>query len=347
MAEVSRVLRIPQASGGQDSFVLVQVTRDGPSPLDLKKAHLAKIRAKNYNGPEDEWEHMLTSSILPRTGEKCRAEETTGVELMASVAETKEIIITIRKNQRLGSIPLRHDQAQEIELFDWAGQAAKAAAAVEDEKTSLVARAKGHDESIAELTRHLDELIRAKDEHEKAVLEKFQELLNSKKRKIREQQRLLDGVKLDGKDSALSTSSGGDRPSRLRKRKAGASGDSPSPGRSEADDANGTDAEGGSSQTTPEPSDRETAEEESDGYDSRPPIPPTQKDKVVEPRASETRQSPPQKQRADPPPRRELPFPGTGDTSNDPRAADPFAKAAGPSTISGDETATDDDDDEL
>ena len=36
MAEASRVLRIPQALGSQDSFVLVQVTRDGPSPLDLK-----------------------------------------------------------------------------------------------------------------------------------------------------------------------------------------------------------------------------------------------------------------------------------------------------------------------
>ena len=32
------------------------------------------------------------------------------------------------------------------------------------------------------------------------MLGRFQALLNSKKRKIREQQRLLDRVKLDGKD---------------------------------------------------------------------------------------------------------------------------------------------------
>ena len=56
--------------------------------------------------------------MLPRTGEKRRAEETTGVELMATVAEAEEMIITIRKN--VGGITVR--ESGSMTLFDRAAE---------------------------------------------------------------------------------------------------------------------------------------------------------------------------------------------------------------------------------
>lgn len=43
----------------------------------------------------------------------------------------------------------------------------------------------------------MEDLIKAKQEHENTLLEKFRELLNTKKRKIRDQQRLLADAKLN------------------------------------------------------------------------------------------------------------------------------------------------------
>ena len=43
----------------------------------------------------------------------------------------------------------------------------------------------------------LDNLIEEKTSHENALLEKFRQLINSKKLKIRDQQRLLAGAKVD------------------------------------------------------------------------------------------------------------------------------------------------------
>lgn len=50
---------------------------------------------------------------------------------------------------------------------------------------------------IKKLNEQLEDLIRAKQEHETLLLEKFQALLNAKKLKIRDQQRLLAGAKVD------------------------------------------------------------------------------------------------------------------------------------------------------
>ena len=51
--------------------------------------------------------------------------------------------------------------------------------------------------AISKLQQTLEEFTEAKYEHEHKLLEKFRYLLNSKKMKIRDQQRLLAGAKLD------------------------------------------------------------------------------------------------------------------------------------------------------
>lgn len=58
--------------------------------------------------------------------------------------------------------------------------------------------------SVDELKTQLEDLIQAKDKDETALLEKFRDLLNEKKVKIREQQRLLASVEVDP-DKLLNT----------------------------------------------------------------------------------------------------------------------------------------------
>lgn len=91
---------------------------------------------------------------------------------------------------------MEHDESQEIELFDWAGLSSKLAADALNETAHLTTRYRSQEQTIADLNQKLDDLIRAKKDHEEAMLEKFRELLNAKKLKIRDQQRLLDGVKV-------------------------------------------------------------------------------------------------------------------------------------------------------
>ena len=108
------------------------------------------------------------------------------------------------RQQRLGSIALRHDEAQEIELFDWTGLAAEAASAEREHVVSLTSRCRAGDELARRLTQQMEDLIRAKEEHENMLLQKFRQLLNAKKLKIREQQRLLNGAEIDPAKGACS-----------------------------------------------------------------------------------------------------------------------------------------------
>lgn len=71
-----------------------------------------------------------------------------------------------------------------------------------------LADAKSHANSeqstIAKLHAQLDDFIKTKNEAETAMLQQFMELLNEKKRKIRDQNRLLASVKVDKTAGKLS-----------------------------------------------------------------------------------------------------------------------------------------------
>jgi methionyl-tRNA synthetase len=76
--------------------------------------------------------------------------------------------------------------------------------------TDLKARFSSEQDTIAKLNAQLDDFIKTKNETDSAVLQQFMELLNEKKRKIRDQSRLLAGAKVDetaGKSSLALRSS--------------------------------------------------------------------------------------------------------------------------------------------
>lgn len=61
----------------------------------------------------------------------------------------------------------------------------------------MKARVSSGQDTVSQLTAQLDEFIKTKNETEAAMLQQFMQLLNEKKRKIRDQSRLLASAKVD------------------------------------------------------------------------------------------------------------------------------------------------------
>ncbi|KAI0843787.1 hypothetical protein F5Y06DRAFT_11216 [Hypoxylon sp. FL0890] len=204
------VLRFP-ISGKEDEYFLLQVSPHGSRPLDLKlvgsestAVFTLKLRHKRVgeyktpNSPcsQEEWENILTSTLVNQRPEP-------DIEIRADVEpDDTSVSLSFRKNiqgitQRLGSIKLEEDEKTEISLFDWCVSAIGTREKVEEDLASATAKAQALEDSLKELREQLDELIKAKEEDETQFLEKFRDLLNEKKVKIRQQQRLLAAATVD------------------------------------------------------------------------------------------------------------------------------------------------------
>ena len=114
---------------------------------------------------------------------------------------------------------LNHKEDEAIQLFDWCS-----GAAVEREKfhqTAVAEKAKVAEleTRITELRNQLDELTESKKARESEMLEKFCGLLNEKKVKIREQQRLLSTAQVDPSKLEAVRASQATRPSDTGDRK--------------------------------------------------------------------------------------------------------------------------------
>lgn len=170
----------------------------------LRRNDLKAFRAKTYNGTEDEWEAILRYSLLERESSAISKEQKQSLEVGASRQdqEGKPVFsITFRNRidditQRIGAIELSHT-SKTIQLFDWASLAVDKNIALESELSALSERTDGDKATIARLETQLADLIRAKADHEEQMLMKFVLLLNEKKAKIRDQQRLIQTARFD------------------------------------------------------------------------------------------------------------------------------------------------------
>lgn len=146
---------------------------------------------------EAQWEELLYAHLLRRPA-KTKAvhlgrEET--LEVRAAITG-EQLAIIFRKNvsgitQRLGEITLEKDEAQEVDAIAWAATAVLRCDDLEIEAEELKQKYEDQRSTIQDLHQQLEDLIEAKKQHEIALLEKFRDLLNAKKLKIRDQQRLL------------------------------------------------------------------------------------------------------------------------------------------------------------
>jgi hypothetical protein len=117
------------------------------------------------------------------------------LEVIATVAQ-KQISIVFRRNisgihQRLGEVVLKENEDEIIDVTAWTAIAVTRAEGLELEIVDLGAKYKEQAEVLKQLNQQLEDLIQAKTEHDNVLLMKFRDLLNEKKLKIRDQQRLL------------------------------------------------------------------------------------------------------------------------------------------------------------
>jgi hypothetical protein len=293
-----QVLRFP-CTGDDGGHLLTKVSKSGTKPLDLeliatdgdnvfsaalKESAVKSLQASNYGGNLDEWKTILKYTLLQEHPDEPLPEELQGLKAVATVDESTAAI-TLRKNisgivQRLGTIKLKEDDPEKLNLFDLAVTAAGEADGLRIQLRTLQNSARFHQEEVTKLNRQLDDLIQAKEEHEDDLLKKVAALLNAKKLKIRDQQRLLAGAKIDphaaeavsaARDGSTSRTAGA---SRRGKRKAnGVAEPQPEPeggGENEDDYQDGDDFE---RQETPPPSDQDATEDEGtdgEGLDAAP-----------------------------------------------------------------------------
>ncbi|KAK4043583.1 hypothetical protein C8A01DRAFT_43524 [Parachaetomium inaequale] len=218
----SHIIRVPRTDE-EGAFMLGEVTPSGSKPLNVKFVategeepyvvklrhdRIGELRASNSPCSPEEWESILKALLLG-------AEPIEGIEAGAEANVGKSITITIRRrvagiNQRLGALTLNHKADEAIQLFDWCGAAALQREQFQETVVAEKAKVSDLEARISELRNQLDELTESKKTREVEILEKFCGLLNEKKLKIREQQRLLsiahvDDSKLDAARASQAT----------------------------------------------------------------------------------------------------------------------------------------------
>ncbi|KAL8894276.1 MAG: hypothetical protein Q9192_004461 [Flavoplaca navasiana] len=214
---LDHVLRIPR-NDVPGEYILLNTSSNGSSPLDLrilategtepyrkalKHARISKYRAKSNHLSESQWETLLRSTLLQGHSPDRQNPDYQDLETVASISNSK-LTITFRKSisgihQKLGELSLTKDADAGINVLDWANTAISRAENLETEARTLQLKLAEQTEFAQNLNSQLDELILAKKEHEDTLLEKCALLINEKKGKIRDQQRLLAVAKEDPK----------------------------------------------------------------------------------------------------------------------------------------------------
>ncbi|KAF2491575.1 hypothetical protein BU16DRAFT_122420 [Lophium mytilinum] len=337
------IIEIPAAAGEGDEFIIVDVTSHGPGRLDvtllgsegqfpyfkqIQQRKLKELRTTR-KGSDEQWEAALSHLLL---NEAVKAEYVSALKGVQVVYQedgdnlkliVRQEVATTKLKHNMGEIVLLRDEEKEIDPLDWARVAARGAAAAKDQFADLQTQLGTQQSTIDKLHAQLDDLVKAKEENDNAMLQKFTELLNEKKMKIRDQQRLLAGAKVDPKAAVTVEATREDSKSKSKSRK-------PAPSRTSKRKANGTarvvesESEGEFEQmqvdetevkaeqereedmpeaTTPDRSDDETEDEEGDVGEASTSTQPSKPVELATRTASKPEQTPEL-----PPPRRELPF---------------------------------------
>ncbi len=172
----------------------------------VRQSRLSKLRDKRNQLSDRQWEDVLRSTLLQSRINIAEASDLEKLEVLA-ILVGDQLSITFRNNvsgitQKLGEVVFEKDENQELDIIRWAGTAVERSSRLDREVQDLTSKYDEQSEKMELLNHQLEDLIKAKMEHEDSLLQKFRELLNTKKLKIRDQQRLLASAKLDPKQAA-------------------------------------------------------------------------------------------------------------------------------------------------
>ncbi|TLD32067.1 hypothetical protein E2P81_ATG07557 [Venturia nashicola] len=252
---IERILRLDFLEGKPDSFVLLHVVGDNNPPsqvkltasdgeetfrITIKLDQLSKFRDFEYAGTGDDFASVLRKTLLLDSQHAPLLHGLEKIEFVAAINQpmkgakkplTTMSLIWRRKvdgwNHKLGQIDLPvYTGREQPDAFEWAEIAAKNSNDLRQHVETLETQLAAQAETIDKLQSQLDSIVNAKSEHEGVLLHKFAQLINSKKVKIRDQQRLLGTAKLDpdavARIAPVTSSSHKAAESRSSKRKANA-----------------------------------------------------------------------------------------------------------------------------
>ncbi|KAF2688737.1 hypothetical protein K458DRAFT_293459 [Lentithecium fluviatile CBS 122367] len=328
---------------GAGEVVVIEVRQNGSRPLDvqlvgcegespyvvsLQQRNIGKLKHK-FKSSDKEWEEILCHFLRQEHPEGGHARILDNVRMVYTLKKDN-LEVSFRQDIKgikvtLGEIILPKDEEFEFNPFEWARRSAKAHTRTLQELADLKARATGEQETIAKLQAQLDDFIKTKNETEKEMLQQFMALLNEKKRKIRDQGRLLAGAKVnESTASAVKASREETKPrkaaaSRTSKRKATAKAAEPEPEPEQLSDADQMeidqakneepDEDSGPGAATPDrPSDDETEDEDGPSGITPASSAAQVRGKSSKPTRSQSSEDVPVQDDEVPPPRRELPF---------------------------------------
>ncbi|KAH7413372.1 hypothetical protein BKA64DRAFT_719282 [Cadophora sp. MPI-SDFR-AT-0126] len=354
-----KLIRVPRVDLTDDQdFVLLHIAPTGRKTLDLeligtdnetafiyslKHSQLSKLKDKKVN--LEEWEQNLSAFLLGTDPEGTPVAAPRGIEAVASIQSgAKSLTIIIQRNiegitQKFGTIVLSRGPDDAADFYDWCAESVLENAKIAQQLQDAKAKLDDKDAQIKKLEVAMAELVQLKNDNDTQLLEKFSLLLNEKKLKIRDQQRLLQSSNIDpahGKEveeaRSRSQSAG---PSRKGKRKAGAVEEEADDGFEKMDVDTQPNAEDSdhdlAKDTGDSTADEETADEASDDEDTPSPPPKRHTPAAKQEKNSSQASSSKTLQDLEPPPKRELPF-----------TRKPPAKAPVPAPNEGSETESDD-----
>ncbi|KAK5462415.1 hypothetical protein LTS15_002127 [Exophiala xenobiotica] len=348
------LVRVSQKEGGHDlDLDLLATDGDAAYTGKIRQRSLKKQRARNYEGSDDDWNAIVCHVFGTGTGPKINSvqKENLDVECFVSGKDPRSTLTISLRNkveditQQLGSIELpQTEDTNDIDLFGWAIQAIDRRDELEENTIFLQEAAKAKNDIVTNLHKQIDELVNAKAEHEQQLLAKFTALLNEKKLKIRNLQRVLSTAQADPKKlKELQSAMGREAPSNGRRgTKRLAQEQDEGSDESEGFESMDVDAvvnnpeepvSPESGRSTPEPEDTDDEDEDLDAPSTAVSRPTT--------RGTDSRKKAPTPL----PPRRELPFQRKSGGKKDEAAEEP-KKAHTPPTAADDgdeETASEDD----
>jgi hypothetical protein len=181
----------------------------------VKAANIASIKSKSFKGTEKEWEFVLGRSLLHASVNPEHSHILKGLQLVAKVSADDSYlelvwqqknrstivctdlypcfsctVLTCSLQLTLGSVRLEPTE-DEFDLFTYIDTAILSRETTEEESESLEHDLELANAKVAALEKQLKDLTEAKLAHENILLSKFSDIINTKKLKIRDQQRLI------------------------------------------------------------------------------------------------------------------------------------------------------------
>lgn len=214
----SKILSVKR-SDAPDEVVLIKATKTGKNDIDVdllategtspftgkvRERKLQDLRSKSYEGDDESFKTIL-KYVLDGGDALPKVKATKDLEIVAEISGSdpnQKLTIVLRKRieqitQRVGSLELKQNDDEEVQLFDWTGLAVKVGREQTVEVADLTAKLAAAQEIIKKLEKNLEDLVKVKAEQEDAMFSQFAALLNEKKLKIRNQQRIISSANID------------------------------------------------------------------------------------------------------------------------------------------------------